>query len=77
MFVPIHTNRPSIYCNSCIVDCEWNAWNNGTCTKACGGGTRHNNRTVKIPDDHGGNECVGPAFVNETCNAQKCPGNEK
>ena len=57
-----------------IVDCEWNDWNIGTCTKSCGGGTRTNTRTTKDLADHGGKECDGVASLQENCNSQPCPG---
>ena len=59
-----------------IVDCEWNDWIKGTCSKSCGGGTRTNTRTKKVSAAHGGEECDGAAAVEETCNVKKCPGNE-
>ena len=59
-----------------IVDCEWNDWINGTCTKACGGGTRTNVRTEKVPAAYGGEQCDGTAWIKESCNIQECPGNE-
>ena len=59
-----------------IVDCEWNDWINGTCTKSCGGGTRTNTRTKKVSAAHGGEDCDGPAAIKDSCNVQNCPGNE-
>ena len=59
-----------------IVDCEWNDWINGTCTKSCGRGTRTNTRTKKVPAAYGGEQCDGVAAIEESCNVQKCPGNE-
>ena len=66
-----------IFHNICIhiaVDCEWNDWIHGTCSKSCEGGVRKNTRGVKIEDAHGGNECKGDASMVESCNLQKCPG---
>jgi hypothetical protein len=57
-----------------IVHCEWNDWTIGACTKSCGGGTRTNNRTIKVSEEHGGNKCNGTASVEEICNSQECPG---
>ena len=59
-----------------IVDCEWNDWINGTCTKSCGRGTMTNTRTKKFPAAHGGEECDGAAAIEDSCNVQNCPGNE-
>ena len=58
----------------CVVDCKWNAWNPGTCTKTCGGGTKTKTRTKKVSASHDGKDCEGPSSVEENCNVQKCPG---
>ena len=74
---PLFPSQTSFhFCNSLVVDCEWNAWNNGTCTKSCGGGSRNNTRTEKTSVAFGGDKCVGPASIIEACNAKECPGNE-
>ena len=52
-----------------IVQCEWNDWQIGPCSKTCGGGTRINHRTKKIEEANGGN-CEGEATIEEVCNAQ-------
>ena len=59
-----------------IVDCEWNDWMHDYCTKSCGGGTRTNVRTKKVPAANGGEQCDGDAWIKESCNVRKCPGNE-
>ena len=56
------------------VDCEWNDWTNGACSKSCGGGIRTNVRTERVSKAHGGKPCEGAASVEENCNAQGCPG---
>ena len=55
-----------------IVQCEWNDWQIGPCSKTCGGGTRINHRTKKTEEANGGN-CEGEATIEEVCNAQVCP----
>ena len=51
---------------------EWSPWTN--CTESCGGGTRERNRTCNNPKpQHGGLNCVGPHYANESCNVHECP----
>ena len=57
-----------------IVDCEWNVWSVGTCTKTCGAGARINTRTKKVSAENGGKNCEGSSTVQEGCNNQECPG---
>ena len=59
-----------------VVDCQWNKWKLGDCSKTCGGGIRTNTRTKKVLSAHGGDDCDGLASVNENCNVQACPGIE-
>ena len=60
--------------NHGVVDCKWDDWAIGECDKECGGGMRTNTRAVKVPAEHGGKACPGPASVEESCNVQECPG---
>ena len=60
--------------NYILVDCVWDDWETGDCDKECGGGIRTNKRSVKVPAEHGGKECPGPASVDESCNVHECPG---
>ena len=55
-----------------LVNCVWDDWQIGECSKTCAGGTRTNTRTKKVKEDHGGS-CPGEASLQETCNTQKCP----
>ena len=55
-------------------DCQWNDWTVGTCSETCGDGMRTNTRTEKVSTAYGGEECNGPASIQETCNIQLCPG---
>merc|ERR1712203_198887 len=57
----------------CPVHCEWNDCVIGECDKDCGGGMRTNTRTEKVSAEHGGEECPGPASVDESCNVHECP----
>ena len=59
------------------VDCEWEDWQIGGCSKTCGGGTRTNTRGVKITAAHGGDECSGSSNITESCNIMECPGKNK
>ena len=56
------------------VDCQWNDWTVGTCSETCGDGMRTNTRTEKVSAAYGGEECNGPASIQENCNIQVCPG---
>ena len=68
-------NTDNIYnINYGVVHCEWNDWVIGECDKECGGGMRTNTRTEKVSAEHGGEECPGPASVDESCNVHECPG---
>ena len=60
--------------NNVVVHCEWDDWVIGECDKECGGGMRTNTRTEKVSAEHGGEECPGPASVDESCNVHECPG---
>ena len=57
-----------------IVDCEWDSWQVGECTKECGGGKRTNTRPIKTGAEHGGRNCSGHSQITEDCNIQECPG---
>merc|ERR1719322_972054 len=61
-------------CNvqECPVDCEWEEWNIGYCSKSCGGGTRINYRE-KIKDEEFGGTCEGETDMEEVCNTEQCP----
>ena len=45
-----------------------------TCTTSCGGGIQSRNRTVRTPEGHGGDLCVGNAMEIKACNTMLCPG---
>ena len=60
-----------------VVDCEWNDWKVGDCTKSCGEGTRNYTRTEKVSAAYGGKKCDGPALMEKFCNIQDCPGHTK
>ena len=67
----------NFYCHSIIeiaVPCQWSAWNLGECSETCGAGTRKNNRTKLVEEEHGGN-CKGDPVEIQQCNDQECPGN--
>ena len=59
------------------VDCVWNDWTVGACSATCGDGMRTDTRTEKISAAYGGEECKGPASIQEVCNIQDCPGIEE
>ena len=56
------------------VDCQWDLWQTGDCSKSCGGGTRTNIRS-KIVEEENGGVCIGNATITESCNEDVfCPG---
>ena len=57
------------------VNCEWNDWQYGECSKTCGGGYRTNNRTKRIEEAFGG-VCDGESTAIEDCNKISCPGTD-
>ena len=68
-----------VICLSCIlsffiVDCQWDEWMEGQCSKTCGGGTQIDTRYKKIKAAYGGEECAGPSNATKECNTQECPG---
>ena len=56
------------------VDCEWDDWRIGECSKTCGGGERTNIRNKITEATDGGEECSGTSTSTESCNTQECPG---
>ncbi len=52
----------------------WSLWENqGTCTKACGGGLQNQMRSCTNPvPTNGGASCIGPAIQQVACNTQAC-----
>ena len=60
-----------------IVNCIWNKWEVGECSKTCAGGKRKITRDKKIESAYGGLECSGPSNITEDCNVEQCPGAPK
>ena len=56
------------------VDCVWDKWNIGECSKTCGGGKKIITRAKKVEADHGGKECSGSSNITESCNVEECSG---
>ena len=56
------------------VHCQWGDWIFGECSQSCGGGSRTRTRTQKVLAQNGGEECTGPASMDESCNVQNCQG---
>ena len=78
-FISFQSYVLHISTNYVTVHCEWNEWHNGECSKSCGEGSRNKFRTIKVKDQHGGDECLDEdsVFEGESCNVQECPGNNK
>ena len=56
-----------------IVDGVWESWSDWTiCTRTCGGGATHRNRTCTEPQ-YDGEDCHGEDAQLEDCNTQPCP----
>ena len=58
------------------VDCEWNDWQIGECSKTCESGWRTNFRTKKVEEVNGTDDvgiCEGSATMQEECNMHVCP----
>ena len=55
------------------VDCKWDEWQIGECSKSCGGGSQTNTRMKKVEEADGG-ACMGSDTVTVSCNVQECPG---
>ena len=56
------------------VNCEWDDWVIGECSKPCGGGEVTNTRDKKVKAAHGGLECLGSAIITSVCNIEPCSG---
>ena len=55
------------------VNCELSSWSSfSSCTKTCGGGTRHETRHKTVKENHGGT-CFGATEQKTDCNTQSCP----
>lgn len=63
-------------CNQCPIDCQWDEWNVGQCSKTCGGGTRKNTRNKIVYEKNGGtcSDSSPSQMKAEDCNPQPCPG---
>ena len=62
----------SILSDHSPIDCEWNEWQYGECSRPCGGGKRINTRTKKTEEKYGGS-CKKEAYVwTQECNPQPC-----
>ena len=55
------------------VDCEWDKWKTGECSKSCGRGELYIIRDKISEAKNGGKECVGNSSVVQECNVEACP----
>jgi len=63
-------------CNEfpCPIDCVWTDWTAWSkCSAECGGGLQNSTRTIKVPAQHNGKECVGAGIKEQACNTKPCP----
>ena len=56
---------------SAPVNCEWNEWKIGQCSKSCDGGLRNKTRTIMKKESNKG-KCEGNATAQETCSLNNC-----
>ena len=56
------------------VDCEWDEWQIGECSKSCGIGIRTDVRKIKTNSSNGGKDCQGLSIIEDNCNVEECPG---
>ena len=59
---------------SFVVDCVWDKWQVGESSKSCDGGERKISRERKVEAINGGQDCIGPSNITESCNVEGCPG---
>ena len=70
---PTAESRPCFH-QHCPIHCQWLAWSNWSgCSKSCDSGTTSRHRDL-IPEQHGGDECLGDTMEVDLCNTQACPG---
>ena len=55
------------------INCQWSAWDIGTCSRTCGSGERKKTRTKEVMEMFGG-ICNGESSEFEPCNTNNCPG---
>ena len=67
-------SKINVGCDEMEINCEWDDWQIGDCSKSCGGGTLTKTRTKKVLEKNGGKECPGSSTFTESCNIQECPG---
>ena len=57
-----------------LVDCQWDKWKTGECSKTCGGGKLFIERKKITEASNGGKECSGNSTIIHECNVEHCPG---
>ena len=70
----IQLSKLNVGCDEMKLNCEWDDWQIGECSKTCGGGSRTNSREKKVEEVNGGKECAGSSTFTESCNIQECSG---
>lgn len=56
------------------VDCVWETWQDWeACSASCGAGTRKRSRTVQVPANELGRDCVGEDRQTDPCKGESCP----
>ena len=57
-----------------LVDCVWNEWVTGECSKTCGQGIQTDTRNKLQPELNGGIPCQGEVTQTSECFIKECPG---
>ena len=55
------------------MDCEWDDWVEGDCSRTCGAGQQNNTR-VKLVEEANGGTCTGESSNVTSCLVSECPG---
>lgn len=68
----LHVESCNIF--ECPVDCAWTEWNSwNPCSKTCGGGNTHRDRSYDPKPQNGGSHCVGAHVEMIECGSESCP----
>ena len=73
VYHPVLIEILSIKKQRCIVDCEWDKWKTGECSKSCGGGELYITRNKISEARNGGKGCAGNSSIVQECNVEACP----
>ncbi|CAE7555101.1 Hmcn1 [Symbiodinium pilosum] len=73
---PCFATAESRECSNHCVNCRWADWSSwNDCSASCGGGNQTRARTVTVPKEGRGEDCVGNDTETRTCADLNCPVN--